>query len=407
MPKTNNNFINCDIVICGGALAGMTLALALKLKGFNIVIVDPKSVKDLIFFDKRTTAIAEGPRQYYEYMGVWNKIKKYSEPIKIINIKDGSSRVNLNFDSEEFKYNKNINSLGHVVENSHLLKAINSLINNKKLGGHVKRIKASVLSIDADKFSANVTLSNQNILNCNLVVASDGKFSATRKMMDIETKSYSYKQEAFVCSILHEKKHNNIALEKFLPGGPLAILPMKNYKKKYRSSVIWSDLSEVSKSRFHAANNNTLQVEYELEIHCKEWLGKVKLEGYTALFPLELTLSKSLIDNRFILMGDSAHSIHPIAGQGFNLTIRDIKAFVNECYKRKELGLDIGTKIFLKNFERKRLLDINSLVRATHILNKLFENKNPSIKLFRRAGLSVVEKSTLMKKLFMRYAMGI
>ena len=152
---------------------------------------------------------------------------------------------------------------------------------------------------------------------------------------------------------------------------------------------------------------NTLQVEYELEIHCKEWLGDVKLLGFKALFPLELTLPKSLIKNRFILMGDAAHSIHPIAGQGFNLTIRDIKIFVNECYKRKELGLDIGSKMFLHNYERKRIFDVRSLVNATHTLNKLFESKSSSLKIFRRTGLSIVEKSNLMKKIFMKYAMGI
>ena len=118
-------------------------------------------------------------------------------------------------------------------------------------------------------------------------------------------------------------------------------------------------------------------------------------------------MPKSLIENRFILMGDSAHSIHPIAGQGFNLTIRDIKNFVEECYERKMLGLDIGSQIFLKKFERKRALDITSLVRATHILNKLFEDKKPSTIVFRRFGLAVVNKSQFMKKLFMRYAMGI
>lgn len=404
MTKQDNNNIHCDIVICGGALAGMTLSLALKQKGFNVIVVDSKSVKDLIDLDKRTTAVAEGPKKFYENIKVWEKLKKYAEPIKIINIKDSHSNVNLNFNCNAFK---NINSMGYVVENSHLIKAINSTIENNTMKGSITRLKSRVVSIDSNEFFSKVTLSNKKIINCHLVVASDGKNSFARKLMGIETKELSYKQEAFVCTIIHKKKHNNVALEKFLPGGPLAILPMKNYKNKYRSAIVWSDKKEVSKSRYYSSKNNSLMVEHELELHCKEWLGDVKLLGFKALFPLELTLPKSLIKNRFILMGDAAHSIHPIAGQGFNLTIRDIKIFVNECYKRKELGLDIGSKMFLHNYERKRIFDVRSLVNATHTLNKLFESKSSSLKIFRRTGLSIVEKSNFMKKIFMKYAMGI
>ena len=404
MIKEDKNILHCDIVICGGALAGMTLSLALKQKGFNVIIVDPKSVKDLIDLDKRTTAVAEGPKNFYETLKVWGNLKKYAEPIKIINIKDNDSQVDLNFDYKSFK---NINSLGYVIENSHLIREINSSIENNKMKGSIKRFKARVVSIDSDEHFSRVTLSNKKVLSCHLVAASDGKNSFTRKVMGIETKKLSYKQEAFVCSIIHKKKHNNVALEKFLPGGPLAILPMKNYKNKYRSAIIWSDKREISKSRYYASKKNSFMVEHDLELHCKEWLGDIKLVGLRALFPLELTLPKSLTKKRFILIGDAAHSIHPIAGQGFNLTVRDIKIFVNECYKRKELGLDIGSKFFLFNYERKRKLDVNSLVRATHKLNKLFESKSSSIKLFRRAGLSIVEKSDVIKKIFMKYAMGI
>ena len=135
-----------------------------------------------------------------------------------------------------------------------------------------------------------MTLSNNNIIFSSLVVACDGKHSVTRKMMGIGTKNFSYKQEAFVCSILHDKSHKNIALEKFLPGGPLAILPMKKFKQKYRSSIIWSDRSDVSKSRYNSSIKNSLTIESEIEDHCKDWLGKVKLENFKAVFPLELTM---------------------------------------------------------------------------------------------------------------------
>ena len=408
MSDLNKNTLYSDVVICGGALAGMTLALAFIKNGFNVVMVDPKTVKDLINFDKRTTAIAEGAKNFYDTIGVWKKVKRFAEPIKIIKIKDGSSKIDLNFDCKQFEDNTNVDSLGYVLENVHLLKQINSTIEGyRNKEGLIKRIKARVVSIDSNNLNSKVILSNKMEISSSLVVACDGKHSIARNMMNIGTKSYSYKQEAFVCTILHEKRHDNIALEKFLPGGPLAILPMKKYKNMYRSSVIWSDGREASKSRYNSSMNNTSNIESEIEDHCKDWLGKVKVDNFKALFPLELTMPKSMIENRFILIGDSAHSIHPIAGQGFNLTIRDIKSFVEECHKRKSLGLDIGSKIFLKNFERKRTLDINSLVRSTHILNKLFENNGLSVKFFRRLGLSAVSRSKIIKKIFMKYAMGI
>ena len=138
----------------------MTLSLALQQKGFNVIIVDPKSVKDLISTDKRTTAVAEGPKNFYDSLGVWEKVKKYAEPIKIINIKDGNSKIDLNFNCNTFKEIKNINNLGHVIENSHLLRGINTTIKNNKNIGSIKRIKAKVVSIDSDNFSSKVTLSN-------------------------------------------------------------------------------------------------------------------------------------------------------------------------------------------------------------------------------------------------------
>ena len=257
MSNNNKNKLYSDVVICGGALAGMTLALGFIKKGFNVVIIDPKTVQELISFDKRTTAIAEGPKNFYESIGVWDKVKKYSEPIKTIKIKDGNSNVQLNFDCSQFQDNINIDSLGYVIENIHLLKGINSSINNNKSEGSIKRIKASVVSIESDKHISKVRLSNNNLIFSSLVVACDGKHSVTRKMMGLGTKNFSYKQEAFVCSILHDKSHKNIALEKFLPGGPLAILPMKKFKQKYRSSIIWSDRSDVSKSRYNSSIKNS------------------------------------------------------------------------------------------------------------------------------------------------------
>ena len=227
-----------------------------------------------------------------------------------------------------------------------------------------------------------------------------------RKMSGIEEKRTDYGQYAFVCQIHHEKPHQNIALEKFLPGGPLAILPMVS-KLGYRSAVIWSDNKNVSMSRYQSSLKNPDEIAYEIERNVFNWLGNVNKVVLSSIYPLELVRAKSLVAKRFILVGDAAHGIHPIAGQGFNLTIRSLKIFAKMCHRRSRVGLDIGSERFLKEYETVRKVDIESLVKATHNLNQLFRTTNPSIKLVRRLGLLAVQKSNYTKRAFMKYAMGI
>ena len=402
--------MHTDVIICGGALAGMTLALSLQKKGFDVLLVDPRSVRELMQQDKRTTAIAAGPRKFFDDLGVWNKLESKAEAINTINILDGSSSISLVFDYKDYVRNNistSIKSLGHVVENSDLIKQIDLTTKNLKKCGKVKRINSKVLNIKVDKFSAKVFLENNKIISASLIVAADGKNSLIRKMAGIKENKSSYGQEAYVTQILHKEDHNNIALEKFLPGGPLAVLPMLKHNNYYRSAIIWSDNKEVTRSRLKASKSNPDAISYELERHCFDWLGNIKLYGVSNVFPLELIQPKNITSERIILMGDAAHAIHPIAGQGFNLSLRGMEKFSEMCAVRASLGLDIGSIKFLKDYEKKRKLDVVSLINATHALNELFRNSKPYIKTIRRLGLSTVSNAPFLKRAFMKYAMGI
>jgi len=402
--------VHTDIIICGGALAGMTLALSLQKKGLDVIIVDPRSVSQVMQDDKRTTAIAAGPKKFYDSLGVWKNLKDKVEAIDSINILDGSSSISLVFDYKDYLSKNNltdINSLGYVVENCDLIKQIDLRIKNLKKCGKVKRIKSKVLSIKIDKSSAKLFLENKNIITASLVVAADGKNSVVRKMVGIKENRSFYDQEAYVTQIIHQKNHNNIALEKFLPGGPLAVLPMKKYKNKYRSAIIWSDNEKTTRNRLTDSKKNPNIISYELERHCFDWLGKIELCGDSKAFPLELIKPKNIVSERIVLMGDAAHAIHPIAGQGFNLSLRGMEKFSEMCSARVGLGLDIGSKIFLKDYEMYRKVDVASLINATHVLNELFRNSKPHIKAFRRLGLATVSNTPILKRAFMKYAMGI
>jgi 2-octaprenyl-6-methoxyphenol hydroxylase len=406
----NKNIIYADIVICGGALAGITAALSLQRLNLKILIIDPISIIDLVNQDNRTTALAAGPTKFYKKHGLWDKIKTKAEPINKINVVDGNSNAKINFNIEELKKELNIrdvNSLGYVVENAHLIKCIDDRIKINNKNRKFNRIKAKVLSMTVDNSFVAIELDNNKTVSASLLIAADGRNSYVRNLSGIEEKKSKYEQWAFVCRVKHKESHKNLALEKFLPGGPLAVLPMIKKNDQNFSSVIWSDHKSITFDRYKSASGNSRKITYELERHVKDWIGKIQEISFYSTYPLELIYAKNFISERLVLVGDAAHGLHPIAGQGFNLAIRDIDLLSKLILRRLTLGLDIGSKKFLSEYQNLRRIDTDNMIIATHNLNQFFRITNPSVKLFRRFGISLVEKSPSLKRAFMMYAMGL
>lgn len=386
-----------DVIIIGGGLVGLSLAVALGDAGVKVAVIevfDPKKMDDA-GFDGRVSAIAYGSRRMFEATGVWNDMAKHAGEILDIRIVDENSPLFLHYDFKDV----GTEPMGHIIENRFLRSAL------FKAAGTNKNIKifapATYDKIEYSESNVIVSLDNKVKIEGKFLVAADGKNSQIRKQAGIKTINVDYKQTGIVCMVKHEKKHEGIAVEHFLPAGPFAILPMKGGN---HSSLVWTEKSELA-PLFMAMDDTDFSKQVEKRFG--KWLGKLEVVGPRWNYPLTLTFADEYISQRMCLVGDSAHAIHPIAGQGFNLGLRDVAVLAELVADTKNLGLDIGGGVMLESYQRARRVDNIQMIAVTDSLNRLFSNNIMPIKLIRRLGLSAVNKTLPLKKLFMKHAMGV
>ncbi|MDG2313493.1 MAG: FAD-dependent monooxygenase [Alphaproteobacteria bacterium] len=241
------------------------------------------------------------------------------------------------------------------------------------------------------------------IIRSRLLLACDGRNSALREEANIGVTRWSYKQTSIICSVYHELPHNNVAHERFLPGGPFAILPMKNLNNRYRSAVVWTDSNKLMPGIMSLDEGSFVS---ELMIRFANILGTLELAGPRWSHPLGLSHANKYVDCRLALVGDAAHAIHPIAGQGLNMGIRDIAALAEVLIDARRLGLDIGSPNILEEYERWRLFDNLLLAFVTDAMNRLFSNEISPIRTIRDVGLGTVNKIGPLRRDFMRHATG-
>lgn len=389
-----------DVIVAGGGPAGCTMAALLGKAGLSVACIDRDNPAQSLnpAFDTRTTAISYGSRTILQKAGAWDGLQSLACPIRDIKITDNGSPTLLRFLSDDVQ----AEAFGWVIENRHLRGA---LFKAMKETGAIHIAPAAIKNYTVGEHAASVDLEDGRTLSAELVIGADGRASFTRAWMGTETRGWSYNQRAVVSVIRHEHPHNNIAVEDFRDEGPFAILPMPDDEQgHHRSALVWTEHGPEKQSALHWRDdifNAAIAERFPAEY------GHVCLHGKRASYPLSLSHAQEYTAQRMVLVADAAHGIHPIAGQGLNIGLRDVAALADILISARNDGRDIGGADILAHYERARRPDNMAMAAATDALNKLFSNKSASLRILRRAGLRMVEKLPRTKRFFMRYAMGI
>ncbi len=384
-----------NIIIVGSGLVGMTLALMLSKLEKNVIILDKNSKKQLLEVeDSRTSAISQGSSRILSEISMWSKIKKRAQPINEIKVSEGISINDLNFKSESL----NEGPLGYIVNNSFLKKTFFKEI----LKSNFIKFIGNINIKDIEKKSDSATiLSNKGNFTAPLIVGADGRNSKMRFFANIKNFFFDYNQAAYIFNITHTLSHHSKALERFFPSGPLALLPMQDNNKK-SSSVVWTvDIPFKNK----LLENKSFYKEFD-QRYAKAF-GKITKTTKPVVYNLNVISCYEYFKERIVLIGDACQAIHPIAGQGLNLGLRDSNDLAKIISDSTSLGLDIGSKFVLRDYSSKRLVDKKLLIQATHRLNQLFSNNSILIKALRENGLKIFNKSNYLKRKSMMFAMGL
>ena len=388
-----------DVLIGGGGFAGLALAIALRQglgDSFKVTVADPALARGHTG-DARASAIAAAARRLFETIGVWDKVSDGAQPIVDMVVTDSKLQdvvrpTYLTFGGEIAPGEP----LAHMVENTALDEA---LVERAKADGVELRADAVTgFEVGADRI--DVSFAGGGVLSAKLLVAADGARSAIREAAGIRSTGWNYDQSGIVTTVAHERDHHGRAEEHFLPAGPFAILPLKGR----RSSIMWTEENREAE-RIVALPDAEFHAELEKRFGLK--LGEIEAAGPRRAYPLGLLVARSFVAPRLALVGDAAHVIHPIAGQGLNLGLRDVAALAEAIADAARLGLDPGGPDALDRYQRWRRFDTMAMGVATDGLNRLFSNRSDALRLIRDVGLGLVDRVPALKGLFIREAAGL
>jgi 2-octaprenyl-6-methoxyphenol hydroxylase len=392
--------IKADVVIAGGGMVGMTLGLALAKADIETVVVDgldPASVRDAAF-DGRVSSFASSTCRMLEVLGLWERLKDNAQPIFDIVVGDGSVREGasaalLHFDHRD----AGGGPLAHMIENRHYRMALQDEAAGTAALTLIAPARVSGAEVVRNRIVA--TLSDGRAIDATVCIAADGRDSPLREAMGLKTTGWSYAQTGIVATIEHERAHHGTAKELFLPSGPFAVLPMTGN----RSSIVWTERDDQAPAYLGLSDAAFLA---EVGQRFGDQWGEIKLGGPRWSYPLSMHLATRYVAARFAIAGDAAHGVHPIAGQGLNLGLRDAAALAEVIVEARRLGLDPGSPGVLERYEAWRRFDNALFATAMDAMNRLFSNDIAPLKFARRAGLDLVDAMAPLKRFFMRQAGG-
>jgi len=400
-PKRILQYMDQDLLIVGGGLNGPALALAAAQAGFTVTIIDalPLDTRKDPAFDGRAYALALASVRLLRGIGVWSAIDAQAQPMREIKVTDGRAGEGpspwmMHFDHTEIEEGP----MGYMIEDRHLRRAF---LEAMATAPNITHLAAeTVVAQDISPARAQVTLASGKSVAGRVLIGCDGRRSGTADRAGITRTAWGYNQTAIVCAVKHEKPNNGIAHQFFMPNGPLAILPLTGD----RSSIVWSEQSARAAEIIALDDAGFLEA---LKPAFGSFLGEISLAGDRFAYPLGLSLANAFIADRIALVGDAAHGVHPIAGQGLNAGLRDVAALAQVLSEARARGEDIGGAQALARYQQWRRFDTATLALATDTFNKLFSNDNPMLRAARDIGMGLINKATPLRRAFIREAAGL
>lgn len=390
-----------EIAIVGGGLNGCALAIALASGGLSVTLIDSLAVDAVQddSFDGRSYALALASKRLLGAVGVWDDIAENAQPMLEIKVTDGRAGEGpspfwMHFDHTEIEEGP----MGFMVEDRHLRRAFLAKIAKDDRITHVT--PETVIAQSVDHAGETISLASGKSIRTRLLIGCDGRRSGVAERAGIRRSFKDYGQTALVAAIGHELPHNGIAHQFFMPAGPLAILPLTGN----RSSIVWAETH--SRAAELSALSDDAFIE-ALRPAFGDFLGDIHVTGARFSYPLNLTLADRLVGNRLVLVGDAAHGVHPIAGQGLNLGLRDVGALAQVLVDARRRGEDIGTDAVLARYAEWRRFDTTTLAMATNTFNDLFSNDNPILRAGRDIGMGLVNAFPSLRRNFIREAAGL
>jgi 2-octaprenyl-6-methoxyphenol hydroxylase len=410
-----SNGFDADVILGGGGLVGQTLALALDQAGLKVIVIDAAKPAEILApaFDGRAFAIAFASYRMWRALGLGESLDAVAQPIREILVTDGRVRggpspLYLHFDgaeldrgpsgprgaSEDARSNE---PLGLMLEARHVRLALDQAVRARPSIEMIQPM--SVSALERDPAGVTVTLADGRRLRAPLLVGADGRRSFVRGAVGVRTIGWDYPVTAIVATIAHEKPHEGVAHEYFLPNGPFAILPLKGE----RANIVWAEPRAAADALLKMNEEDFIA---ELRLRFGDFLGALSLEGPRFGYPLSLQLAERMIDARVALAGDSAHGIHPLAGQGLNLGLKDCAALAECVADGVGLGLDPGDVSILERYQRWRRFDNVTMALGMEFFDKMFSNSITPLRAARRVGLAAVNAVGPARRFFMKYAGG-